>query len=96
MEIKVGESVDSQILDYSNVTFRCNHCHQYGHVVQDCARPFRRYVWKKKEGSGACAETSNVYKPNDQQVEPVVLILDRASGDSGGDCTKTQVDADKL
>ncbi|GFS28501.1 hypothetical protein Acr_00g0002180 [Actinidia rufa] len=58
---------------------------KYGHVVQDCVRPFRRYVWKKKEGSGACAETSNVYKPNDQQVEPVVLILDRASGDSGGE-----------
>jgi hypothetical protein len=31
-----------QILDYEGVPFHCRHCHEYGHVVKYCSKPFSR------------------------------------------------------
>ena len=36
IDIRVGDSVFNQSLDYIGIPFKCNRCHSYGHLVSNC------------------------------------------------------------
>ena len=36
INLKIGDFVWTQILDYENTAFRCCHCHQIGHLQNSC------------------------------------------------------------
>ena len=36
IDIKHGESVFNQSLDYVGIPFKCNRCHNYGHLASHC------------------------------------------------------------
>ena len=40
--IKHGEYVFSQSLDYFGIPFKCNRCHDYGHLVSHCHLSLKR------------------------------------------------------
>ena len=40
--IKRGISEFSQPLDYLGVSFRCNRCHVFGHLMNECSLPFNK------------------------------------------------------
>ena len=42
IDIKHGDSVFSQTLDYVGIPFKCNRCHNYGHLVSHCHLSFNR------------------------------------------------------
>jgi hypothetical protein len=40
IEIAIGDKVITHILDYPNIPFHGVRCHNYGHMVIDCMKPF--------------------------------------------------------
>jgi hypothetical protein len=41
LELVVDNSSYMQKLDYEGISFQCRHCHQHGHVANDCRLPFK-------------------------------------------------------
>ena len=36
IDIRIGDTVINQTLDYIGIPFRCNRCHCYGHLFSNC------------------------------------------------------------
>jgi hypothetical protein len=40
IKLMEGDQSYTQILDYLNIPFKCVHCHNYGHIVEDYMNKF--------------------------------------------------------
>ena len=36
IDIKIGDTIFNQSLDYIGIPFKCNRCHSYGHLASQC------------------------------------------------------------
>jgi hypothetical protein len=41
MDLTWGDYTYAQKLDYENIPFICQRCHQYGHLIKNCKLPLR-------------------------------------------------------
>ena len=54
IEVEYHDEIQQQPLDYEHITFRCQRCHEYGHLFRSCPQKFSEPTqgsWKE-EGSG--------------------------------------------
>jgi hypothetical protein len=47
MELVIGNSSHTQILNYINFPFHYARCHHYGHILKECEKSFQKRVWHK-------------------------------------------------
>ena len=73
------------ILEYIGIPFRCNHCHGYGHLGDQCSLSFhsqekKTYVWRVKKEVGI-----DLVKPGDMVFpeNPSLPIVSGPSMDLG-------------
>ena len=58
IDIRLGDTVFNQTLDYVGIPFKCNRCHSYGHLVSNCHLSLKKnyrdefkpkFVWRVKK-----------------------------------------------
>ena len=81
IDIKIGDNVFNQSLDYIGIPFKCNHCHSYGHLASQCLltlkkkfheEPKPNLVWRVK--NLICSATLDEVRVDD--VKPREVDLD--------------------
>jgi hypothetical protein len=68
IELEYQGFIHTQSLDYERVPFRCQRCHEHGHIYKDFPRP--RYAPKSAQGS-PCSRNHSLVTLGSRSISPL-------------------------